>query len=344
MPDSRNYHLDYRPHAYWGAPAARFANVKGEQRRQAIERAIAEGRLEDMPSELRADVLSPELRDQVGSIDPSYMGGEYLPDYLPGEVEIARVALRSTTGDITSIRARKVGKRIRYRVVGGYEDAYRVSPQSSSLPLTLGQVIRLIDTTMNGGGFVGLAGTARDSLFDGSNHEELATFVHVSSPFYPELEVWYEEEAAEWLERKREEVAEARIYTDIKHGDKALRKFRRRLTGRWEFIAKGETSETPYNQWVCAYWLGKSADGSVYALRMDDFGDPDDLTKKGEPRAARCRVVAVFDKPDTADESEIVRRLLAVYRKHGGKWIELFHDSGRFDLTARLQHPRPFPT
>jgi hypothetical protein len=90
MPDARKYYLDYRPHTYWGTPAARFANVKGEQRRQAIQRAITSGQLEEVPAELQADVLSPELRDAVGRIHPSLMGGEYLPDYLPGEVEIAR--------------------------------------------------------------------------------------------------------------------------------------------------------------------------------------------------------------------------------------------------------------
>jgi hypothetical protein len=131
---------------------------------------------------------------------------------------------------------------------------------------------------------------------------------------------------------KREEVETVNIITDLKHGDKTLRKFKRRLTDEWELIAKGETSQTPFNQWVRAFYLGKSADGSVYALRMDDYGDPDDRTKAGDPRAPRCHVVAAFDRPGTDDENEIVRRLLAVYQKHGSKWIEGYHERGRFAL------------
>lgn len=38
---------------------------------------------------------------------PSWMGGEYLPDSEPGEVEIARIVLQSTTMDVFSIRARR---------------------------------------------------------------------------------------------------------------------------------------------------------------------------------------------------------------------------------------------
>ena len=48
------------------------------------------------------------------------MGGEYLPDYRANEVEIVRIELQSTTADVTSVRARLVGRkdpRIEYRVV-----------------------------------------------------------------------------------------------------------------------------------------------------------------------------------------------------------------------------------
>ena len=51
-----------------------------------------------------------------------FMGGEYLPDYLPEEVEIARVAMESTTADVISIRAfMEADNLIHYRVVDEYE-------------------------------------------------------------------------------------------------------------------------------------------------------------------------------------------------------------------------------
>jgi hypothetical protein len=337
MPDPRNFPLDYRPDTYWNTPAARFANVKGERRRQTIQRAVAEGGLEEMPAELRADILSPELQDQVGRIHPSFMGGEYLPDYPTVEVEIARVALRSTTGDVTSIRARKVDGRIRYRVVDEYDCVYRISPASSLKPLTLQQLIQLSDTASDETNFVvGLVAPHRDPDAVGPDLEIMAEFVRVSSPFYSELEGWYAAEFAEWLERKREQVEEAKTYTAIKHGDKALRKYKSRLTGAWKLIAKGETSEAHFRRRVLAFYLGKSADGSLYALRLDDHGDPNELTKKGVPRAPRCRVVAVIDGPRTDDENAIVRRLLATYRKHGGKWIDGCYERGPFALDPDL--------
>ncbi len=49
------------------------------------------------------------------------MGDEYLPDYLPGEVEIARVSLRSVTADMIALRARPEGVGIRYRWVAEQE-------------------------------------------------------------------------------------------------------------------------------------------------------------------------------------------------------------------------------
>lgn len=36
---------------------------------------------------------------------PSFVGGEYLPDYKANEVQIARIELQSTTTDVISIRA-----------------------------------------------------------------------------------------------------------------------------------------------------------------------------------------------------------------------------------------------
>ena len=37
------------------------------------------------------------------------MGGEYLPDCIAGETEIARIELESTLADVTSIRAKREG-------------------------------------------------------------------------------------------------------------------------------------------------------------------------------------------------------------------------------------------
>jgi hypothetical protein len=334
MPDSTKYDLDYRPANYWGSREAMFANVKGEVRRQAIWRAMADGRLEEVPEEVRADILSPLLREAAGRIHPTFMGGEYLPDYWTREVEIARVVCDSTTRDVESIRARRSGGRIRYRIVNEYETKYKTVRQSSTWPLTMRQLIHLIDTATcdewEGAG--GLTTAARDLSYDNADPERLADFVRVSSPFYPQLESWYAEEAAEWVEKKQGELDEPRILTDRKHGPRKLRKWVRRLTGDWELILKGETSQTLYNQWVCAFYLGRSADASVYALRMDEFGDPDNSDHGDKDWFPYSSTVAVFDRPGTADESYIARLLLSVYQKRGGKYVQGINEVGRFAL------------
>ena len=80
------------------------------------------------------------------------MGGEYLPDLKTGEIEIARITLKSTTLDVISIRARKSSARISYRMVDEYgEHEYALAIKSSKEPLTLQQVIKLIDSAEEGG-------------------------------------------------------------------------------------------------------------------------------------------------------------------------------------------------
>lgn len=77
------------------------------------------------------------------------MGGEYLPDLAPDEVEIARITMKSTTMDVIGIRARRLKRHIAYRFVDEYEDLiaknYEMQPEVSARPLTLGEVIHVID-------------------------------------------------------------------------------------------------------------------------------------------------------------------------------------------------------
>ena len=104
-----NIDYDFRPSSYWDPSdplMAALANVNGTKRRQMIRHYWQEGRLEDLDPNLLVSELNDEVRQQLGQIHPSFMGGEYLPHYLIGEVEIARICLQSTTSDVISIRAR----------------------------------------------------------------------------------------------------------------------------------------------------------------------------------------------------------------------------------------------
>jgi len=78
------------------------------------------GKLEELFDELLKDSLDDEARNRLGQIHPTFMGGEYLPNYRRCEVEIARITLESTTSDVIRLRARSVGSRIKYQLVDEY--------------------------------------------------------------------------------------------------------------------------------------------------------------------------------------------------------------------------------
>jgi hypothetical protein len=145
MTKRKKIDMNFRPDSYWDEDAL-LANVKGEFRRRQILQAINDGEVDEIPPPILADSLPEHLRDFTGSIHPMLMGGEYLPDYENSEVEIARVALDSTTCDVISVRARPEGKRIRYRVVDEYSSDYVLEFDQSNKPLTLRKLIQLMDT------------------------------------------------------------------------------------------------------------------------------------------------------------------------------------------------------
>jgi hypothetical protein len=82
-------------------------------------------------------------RQMIGLIHPMFMGGEYLPKTKPGEVEIARINLNSTTYDVAVIYARRVGQRIHYRMVDEYDGEWLKTKTTctSTKPLTMGDMV-----------------------------------------------------------------------------------------------------------------------------------------------------------------------------------------------------------
>jgi hypothetical protein len=202
--------LDYRPSSYFWALDTNVrlpSSISGEARRKLhrarIEAGIAvDDRLDD-------PVLDEAMRAAWGRVHPSNMGGEYLPPLRKGEVEIARISLESTTADQTSVRARRVCERIRYRVVDEYmeDSTYVCRPASSAAPLSLGELISLMESASDGGSMIFpiLAMNSRDSA-----PAALATFITVTSDFYADLGRYYRALTDAWLdERSREESDES---------------------------------------------------------------------------------------------------------------------------------------
>ena len=146
--------------------------------------------------------LTENERAVFTSVHPWLMGGEYLPDALTNEVEIARIVMKSVTMDVVSIRARRTKHRIVYRIVDEYTDEereykFKVSPKTSLRPLKLRQLIAMID----GAAENGLVGHARAVLNDQGYGapKDIWNFETAASTFYPQLAIWYDECNAEWL-------------------------------------------------------------------------------------------------------------------------------------------------
>jgi hypothetical protein len=207
-----NIDYSFRPQSYWDVSdplQAILVNVKGTRRRQMIRDYWEAGAIAELEKGLLRDNLTEEDRVGLGKIHPSFMGGEYLPDYAKGEVEIARIELESTTADVISIRVKKEGERIAYLIVDEYETEFNILPTHSDKPLTLSELVRLIDGAMEEGS-LGLYYTQMN--YEGGERsiewlDQMRHFTRVESVFYPQLslhsekllDLWYEEEKAKLI-------------------------------------------------------------------------------------------------------------------------------------------------
>ena len=205
MPNPKDFEMNFRPESYWDNAVSGLANIKGEMRRRILSNAFDGGDFNFLPSSIFSDELSDSERMLTTSIDPAFMGGEYLPPYDSGEIEIARVSLQSVTWDVISIRAIKIPQdRLCYRVVDEYETPFKSRPLISLEPFSFKELVSFIDSVENGHGTRGLTAVYRDYNYEiigpgRSELEGLVNFVRVSSLFYPDLESWYETEAMEWF-------------------------------------------------------------------------------------------------------------------------------------------------
>lgn len=174
--------LNYRPRYYFGhydLQTTLLTQVKGTARRNVLREALENGRIDEVPDAFKGAALSEVGRQHIGRIHPSCMGGEYLPGAKGSEIEIARIRIDSTTGDVTSVYARRVGQRIAYRVVDEYQGDTLSgrTRRTSNKPLTMGQMIEF---------FLGAWDLylCLDCNFDGDLGEMLG-FFEGESEFYP---------------------------------------------------------------------------------------------------------------------------------------------------------------
>jgi len=164
----------------------------------------AAGKLDELSNELLSDSLNEEVRISLGKIHPIFMGGEYLPNYGRQEVEIARIALASTTSDVVSLRARPTGSRIKYSMLDEYNTEFCLPQKTSCRPFSLRELIRFLDSVDHPEvdpswkcfGFV--LSYNQCNLDRGTDLERLQDFTSVSSDYYPDLGTHYCQVIEEW--------------------------------------------------------------------------------------------------------------------------------------------------
>ena len=162
-----------------------LSRVKGTQRRESLTAAIEQDRLGDLNPFFTQTSLSAEDRRARAAIHPSFMGGEYLPDFEEGELEMARLSLRSVTADVISIRLRRTEDSFVYRIVDEYMDQDPNGLLDEPTTIVVDQPLTMKDF----GAFV-VQVSRMDHWCGPESHEteeEAQDFVVATSEFYPEF-------------------------------------------------------------------------------------------------------------------------------------------------------------
>ncbi len=138
---------EFRPKAYFGPRKLEehlLSNVPGGVVRNRMREMISAGH-EEEAQELIDEIVNDggEIATYLESIHPMFMGGNYLPERQPGEVEIGRINIKSTTYDVTSVYAGRANGKIRIRVVDEYDGDTLVghSEMEAEQPLTMGEFV-----------------------------------------------------------------------------------------------------------------------------------------------------------------------------------------------------------
>ncbi len=187
-----------------------LSRVKGTQRRESLTAAIEQERLNDLNPFITQTSLSAEDRRARAAIHPSFMGGEYLPDFAEGEIEVARLSLKSVTADVISVRLRRTEDGFVYRIVDEYMDEYPNGLLDEPTTIVVDQPLTMKDF----GAFV-VQVSKMDHWCDPESHEteeEAQDFVVATSEFYPEFGAYIAEAIS--LNYPKDPVDEDEEYDD----------------------------------------------------------------------------------------------------------------------------------
>ena len=97
--------------------------IKGAARKRYARDVLTLERRSAVFPDLLRPGLEPRSVRGLAAIQPDLVIGEHLPDFLPGEIEIARMEIRGPVANLISFRVRAIeGERVVYRIVDDYDD------------------------------------------------------------------------------------------------------------------------------------------------------------------------------------------------------------------------------
>jgi hypothetical protein len=210
MNKNADINMEFRPDTYWPVSltqAQLIDRISGKVRRDMARDILEAEGFAGLSTFLGRETLPIAQREMWGRVHPAFMGGEYLPPLLEGEVEIVGLSLASTTSDQISIRARREGGGIRYRIVNEYEAEglnYETSFDWTEAPMTLAELVRFIDESGIPGDIYsgGAVMSNWACAYDGDGDVETAwEFVTIHSTFYPQLRDYYRRAWEDWRAR-----------------------------------------------------------------------------------------------------------------------------------------------
>ena len=180
-----NINLDFKPSSYFIPRALEeylLTMVKGDVLRQKLITLNDNGKHAEFEELLKLITHSPEIQLGLEAIHPQFMGGNYLANLEPGEVEIARISINSTTQDVNCVYAKMHSGKICLRVVDEYGGETLNEPSELTVkePLTLGDVTNFFLNACE------LEGTLEANF--GNDLESSLDFFTASSDFYPNLD------------------------------------------------------------------------------------------------------------------------------------------------------------
>lgn len=147
---------------------------------------------------LRRDGALPEWLDV-----PAQLSEEELEELEVPSCTLASIELESTLSDVLSVEALEHPKGgFRIVAVDEYETPFVPAITHTPEPLTLGELLRVLDETAPEGEEEGVAGIGHSfreaNAAGGESRAELTGFVRIRSEVYPQLEALDRSRAEQW--------------------------------------------------------------------------------------------------------------------------------------------------